>query len=619
MARCNLIGKTILGYTVEEQLGSGTFGTVYRVVKRNQAGEYTRALKHITIPTDKEYVSVLNSMGGDVSKADHYFEEMLRQIVSEIQILNALSEDGAAHIVRYYENDIIVHDSPRRYDVFILMEYLTPLDEFIGRTQNFCVRDVIRLGLDVLAGLQLCYENGIIHRDIKDDNIFVSKRMEYKIGDFGVSKLLKGSSRAESRKGTPNYLAPEVYLGREGYNQSVDLYSLGIVLYRLLNHTRGPFLPPFPAQYFAQDEEQAFQRRMSGEIPPLPQMGGQAVGETVVRAISGSGERFSNAGEFADALRRAAQSTPDEVMEQRVTLEVVQRENTLSDRSESEQEYKQTLGASLPSAVPEELYGSTQNDSASIHRHLFESLGERPSVREPVVQSVPERDNGTEENVVPNAALPPREPEPPPAIEPNARKWLFFLAPVVLLMAGIVMYFVVAPRIYGGVVSFVDWLVGDPRTIAATLRDPEAVLPQINRILAMRVFWWVWLAAWIVSLFLLGRTLQAKPATKATDAVLVGKEPYVKVQQIQQRLKQMDQSGMEWSALLYTVTRLKERLEVERDFGFGNAAVTRCENEIAGQLQFLLRAEPSEGTQAMSQAVEKIQFLLTQREQLMRR
>lgn len=49
----NLIGKTIMGYTVVEMLGAGAFGTVYKVIKRNESGQYIRALKHIVIPTEK--------------------------------------------------------------------------------------------------------------------------------------------------------------------------------------------------------------------------------------------------------------------------------------------------------------------------------------------------------------------------------------------------------------------------------------------------------------------------------------------------------------------------------------------------------------------------------------
>lgn len=266
MAQKNLVGQTVLGYTVIEKINSGAFGTVYKVEKVNPSGKYVRALKHITIPTDKQYISVLNSMGGDISKADNYFSEKLKDIVLEIQILNDLSEKGVEHIVRYYENDIIMTDAPKRYDVYILMEYLTPLEDYI-RDNSFSVRNVLALAFDVLEGLKKCHENGVWHRDIKDENIFVANNGSFKIGDFGVSKILKGSSKAESLKGTPNFLAPEVYLGKSGYTENVDLYSLGIVLYRLLNYGRNPFLPKFPEQYFSQDEDVAFEKRMTGAIP----------------------------------------------------------------------------------------------------------------------------------------------------------------------------------------------------------------------------------------------------------------------------------------------------------------------------------------------------------------
>ena len=161
MAQTNLVGQTILGYTVTEKINSGAFGTVYKVEKVNPSGQYVRALKHITIPTEKQYMSVLNSMGGDASKADNYFSEMLKDIVSEIQILNALSEKGVDHIVRYYENDITMTESPKRYDVYILMEYLTPLEDYIIENE-FTVRDVLSLAFDVLEGLKACPRMGLM-------------------------------------------------------------------------------------------------------------------------------------------------------------------------------------------------------------------------------------------------------------------------------------------------------------------------------------------------------------------------------------------------------------------------------------------------------------------------
>ena len=288
-------------------------------MKENASGQYVRALKHITIPSQKQYASVLNSMGGDMSKADDYFGQMLKNIVSEIRILNDLSEKGGSNIVRYYENDIIKSENPLRYDIYILMEYLTPLDEYIEEN-DFRVKDVVRLGKQVLQGLALCHADHVIHRDIKDDNIFVSQNGEFKIGDFGVSKVLKGSTRADSLKGTPDFLAPEIYLGKESYTTSVDLYSLGIVLYRLLNYSRNPFLPAFPAPYLAQDEDTAFEARMSGKKPSPPCLGGEALGRVVVRAVSDKNTRYQTADEFLEDLEQAYRETPTHQLEQSVKL-----------------------------------------------------------------------------------------------------------------------------------------------------------------------------------------------------------------------------------------------------------------------------------------------------------
>lgn len=636
MAQTNLIGKNILGYIVSEKLGSGAFGTVYKVVKTNAAGQYVRALKHITIPTEKQYNSVLNSMGGDVSKADSYFSQMLNNIVSEIRILNDLSEKGVQHIVRYYENDIVVTDTPRRYDIFILMEYLTPLEDYI-QSQDFFVRDVIRLGLDVLYGLQSCHNNGVIHRDIKDDNIFVSEKGEYKIGDFGVSKVLKDSSKAESLKGTPNFLAPEVYLGKESYTKSVDLYSLGIVLYRLLNYSRNPFLPRFPEQYFSQDEDAAFEERMSGKKPNLPSLGGEAIGQVIVKAISNSSERFQTADEFINALESAIDSTPTEVFNEKISFGAF----SFSEHSEEPKakQYGSTIGETAPQSAPEEHIEDERNNS--LNKHLFESIGEVPSTdvpeMEPVVRpevnaghesisgNTPPRTTGRVVNVVPPDI---NEPVEPVALDKKVINKFVFIVPVVILLIGVAAYFIVVPNIYGKVVSFVDWLFTDPENIINTLRDPNAVLPKVNSIIGMRIFWWVWLASLIFSLFFVGKQLQTKPEPNATNAILTKKEPYLMIQDVTDALRQLKtrRSSHQLDSLMYSVKKLEEKLSVESDFGYGKNTVINCENNIARQIQFLLDTVPcvengdfEENLKAMNTAVMNINSLLRKRIELKKR
>lgn len=636
MAQTNLIGKNILGYTVSEKLGSGAFGTVYKVIKTNAAGQYVRALKHITIPTEKQYNSVLNSMGGDVSKADSYFSQMLNNIASEIRILNDLSEKGVQHIVRYYENDILVADSPRRYDIFILMEYLTPLEDFIQR-KDFLVRDVVRLGLDVLYGLRSCHDNGVIHRDIKDDNIFVSDKGEYKIGDFGVSKVLKDSSKAESLKGTPNFLAPEVYLGKEGYTKSVDLYSLGIVLYRLLNYSRNPFLPRFPEQYFAQDEDAAFEERMCGKTPELPALGGEEIGRVIVKAISNSSERFQTADEFINALELAIDNTSSEVFNKKVKFEIPSYTEPIGEQRAKQ--YGSTIGESAPLSASEDHIDDERNNS--INKHLFESIGEVPPTDVPEVEPVvrPDQNHRFEsatETTPPNknrrvvSIVPPdvSEPVEPTALDKKVMSKFVFLIPVVILLVGVIAYFIVVPSIYGKIVSFADWLFTDPQNILDTLRNPNAVLPQVNSIIGMRIFWWIWLAGLILSLFFVGKQLQAKPEPNAANAILTKKEPYLMIQDVTDALKQLKtrKRSPQLDSLLYAVKKLEEKLSVESDFGYGKSAVINCENNIARQIQFLLDTVPciengdfEENVKAMNAAVMNINSLLRRRLELKKR
>lgn len=642
MAQTNLIGKTILGYTVGEVLGSGAFGTVYKVVKTNVSGQYVRALKHITIPSEKQYQSVLNSMGGDVSKADDYFSAMLQQIVSEITVLNQLSEKDVSHIVRYYENDICTSEAPKRYDVYILMEYLSPLEEFI-QSEDFRVRDVVKMGLDILSALRSCHDNGIIHRDVKDANIFVTSDHHYKIGDFGVAKILKGSTKAESLKGTPSFLAPEVYLGKEGYTKSVDLYSLGMVLYRLLNHSRNPFLPPYPKEYYPEDEDAAFQERMSGHTPLPPSLGGEAIGRVILRAISRQEERYQSAQEFSDALEEAMAKTPPELLEEPIKLPgippALQGQTATLSAQNSPGSSAETIGESfLPTG---EHTGADRQEEAQrreINQHLFDTVGPVTHLTPPPVElpgsqrQTPtalglgeEPANRKGKHRAPDPPTRTKGPDEPSAIDPKVVRPFVFLAPVILLFIGVAAYFVILPKQYGKVVSLVQWLFSDPQNIMETLSEPQAVLPHLYSIWGTRVFWWIWLAALAASLFWVGKQLHAKPEPTAEHALLTKKEAYVLILDVGAALKQRktQTGGKQWDGLLASVKRLEEKLSVESDFGYGTEAVIACENQIAQQLQFLLDCsgkldsdDSAAVMQSMELAIQTIHSLLRKRTEL---
>ncbi len=106
----------------------------------------------------------------------------------------------------------------------------------------------------------------------------------------------------------------------------------------------------------------------------------------------------------------------------------------------------------------------------------------------------------------------------------------------------------------------------------------------------MRIFWWVWLAGLITSLFFVGKQLQSKSEPNAPNAILTKKEPYLMIQDVTDALKQVKahNNNKQLDSLIYAVKKLEEKLSVESDFGYGKNAVISCENNIARQIQFLV-------------------------------
>lgn len=194
----SILGRTILGYRVVEKIGSGGFGNVYRVERNNIVGNTTRALKVITLPGENEYIEILNSMGGDREKTNSYFKKELDRVLNEIRVFSLISEKDNHNIVSYYESDV-EQTGEFRYNIYILMEMLTPLTKWL-QENNLTVGEGLKIGIDIASGLSICHENNIIHRDIKLSNIFVSKDGAFKLVDFGVSKRMNDTTMAELLK-----------------------------------------------------------------------------------------------------------------------------------------------------------------------------------------------------------------------------------------------------------------------------------------------------------------------------------------------------------------------------------------------------------------------------------
>ena len=203
---------------------------------------------------------------------------------------------------------MIPHDDGIGGDIFIRMELLTSLQQKM-RERNLSEQEIIRLGKDISHALVLCKSKNIIHRDIKPANIMVSQFGNYKLGDFGVSKIMDHATYA-TPMGTPEYEAPEIK-HMEKYGQAVDIYSLGITLYWLLNNRKMPFIGA-DEQITPARRSEAMEKRYAGkEKLPKPKNGSKRLKEIVLKACEyDPANRYASAQEMYDALDALGNEKP---------------------------------------------------------------------------------------------------------------------------------------------------------------------------------------------------------------------------------------------------------------------------------------------------------------------
>ena len=275
---------------IEEELGKGSFGSVYKIKREDYGETYYSALKVISYPNDAEDEYNLRAEGMDDLSITAYYNAMVEEMLGEFKILAKLK--GNTNIVGYENHMVVDHVNDKGKDILIQMEYLEPLNKYVlDKDENGQVLHpmneelFIKIGIDICKALEICSEYGIIHRDIKPENIFVSEHKDFKLGDFGVARTAGKTKQAMSMKGTLTYMAPE--MTKSGiYDATVDIYALGMVLYRLSNGGRAPFLPPAPAQITHHDREEADVKRMRGDIFPKALYASNELMEIIWKATS---------------------------------------------------------------------------------------------------------------------------------------------------------------------------------------------------------------------------------------------------------------------------------------------------------------------------------------------
>ena len=199
-----MIGQTIAHYRIIQHLGSGGMGEVY-------LAEDAKLDRKVAL----KFLPPQMSAQAD-AKA---------RFLQEARAASALNHSNVCTIYGIQEHD---------EQMFIVMEYVEG-QTLRDHTQPFTLKQVIEIGIQAADGLAAAHEKGIVHRDIKTENIMIRKDGIVQIMDFGLAKL-RGTSRLTkegSTIGTTGYMSPEQVQGQDADHRT-DLFSLGVVLYELV-------------------------------------------------------------------------------------------------------------------------------------------------------------------------------------------------------------------------------------------------------------------------------------------------------------------------------------------------------------------------------------------------
>lgn len=292
-------------WNICQKIASGAYGTVCSATRTDHNVESCAAIKIISIPSNEAELYQLSCEGLDFDASRTYLREIVNNFVNEIRLMVSL--EGSPNIVNVQDYYVFEKKSEIGWYIYIRMELLTPFDVY-AYNRRFSEEEVIRLGCDICTALEICEKQNIIHRDIKPGNILVHKTGVFKLGDFGIAKKLESINDGLSQKGTKNYAAPEVIAGLK-YDSRVDIYSLGLVLYRLMNNNKMPFLND--KQSYSPDElATAVERRVHGENFKAPSDASPYMAEVILKACSfDPSKRFSTASEMKQALISVANGT----------------------------------------------------------------------------------------------------------------------------------------------------------------------------------------------------------------------------------------------------------------------------------------------------------------------
>ena len=286
MADLKQLGK----YKVVEVIGKGAMGVVYK-------GYDPVIERHVALKTVRKELVDENLAG-----------QIIARFKNEALASGRLNHPAIVGICDYGENKQLA---------YIAMEYVQGrgLRDFLARQERFGLQDVMSIMSRLLDALHYAHEHGVVHRDIKPQNIIMTPDGRLKVADFGIARIDRSNlTQVGSVMGTPAYMSPEQYAGQQVDRRS-DVFSCGVVLYELLTGVK-PFEGPTETVGYKICHEP---HRNPSEINPegVPEVFDAILAKALAKKAE---DRYASAREFADALAKGFESRGGESVATEVTL-----------------------------------------------------------------------------------------------------------------------------------------------------------------------------------------------------------------------------------------------------------------------------------------------------------
>lgn len=322
---------------IEEEIEEGNFSDILKLKREDAEGNIIyKAMKVIEIP--KLQITINQNLGERRQALHGYFGELAKVVEEEIKALKVLN--GKSNVLSYDTYEVLERTESVGYDILLLTPLHKSFISYISGKDLSDNSDIIQMVKDICQALSEIHKMDFLHKDLKLENIYMDEKGNYFLGEIGLENKISTFQTGSVKRGTYEYLAPEVYLNKE-YSVRADIYSLGIILYILCNDGKVP---------------KELQRRERNIPLPIPCNAKEKLSNIIFKAMAYEPkDRYDNAETLLEDLKglteediafpfRLEQLREDKILE----------ENNLSQEDEMSKEKEDALFSEANQENPEE-------------------------------------------------------------------------------------------------------------------------------------------------------------------------------------------------------------------------------------------------------------------------